>query len=106
MKQTKKVLTSLLLLGLFLLGYGLLITVRVVSVEKRLNRLEASHQELQWRYRVLSNTLAHVQMTPELVTSLSAAMAQEARGLRAATNRDLRLIGSELNSPPAGLPNR
>ena len=99
MKEKKKMVAGLLLLNLFLLGYGVLTTIR-------LNRLEASHQELQWRYRIFSNTLSHVEMTPELATSLSAAMAQEARRFPAATNRDLRLIGSELNSPTAGVPSR
>jgi hypothetical protein len=99
MKETKKIVTGIVLLNLFLLGYGVLITIR-------LNRLEASHQELQWRYRIFSNTLSHVGMTRELAASLSAAMAQEARGLPAATTRDLRLIGSELNPPPAEVPKR
>jgi hypothetical protein len=91
---------------LFLLGYGVMITVRVVSVEKRLNRLESSHQMLESECRVLSNTLAHVRMTPELVSSLSAAIAQEGRRLPAVTNRDLRLIGSDFNSPPGSVPSR
>jgi len=97
MKHTKPVLA----LALLLLGYGVLVTILSVGLEKRLSRLEASHQKLESEYRVLSNTLAHVQMTPELTRSLAAAMVEEGRRLPVATNRDLRLLGSEFNSPPA-----
>jgi hypothetical protein len=99
MKEAKKMLIGLLLLNLLLLAYSILITVR-------LRRLEDANQESQWRYRVFSNTIAHVEMTPELAASLSAAMAQEARRLPMATNRDLRLSGSDFNSPPATAPTR
>jgi hypothetical protein len=97
MKHTKPVLA----LALLLLGYGVWVTILSVGLEKRLSRLEASHQKLESEYRVLSNTLAHVQMTPELTRSLAAAMVEEGRRLPVATNRDLRLLGSEFNSPPA-----
>jgi hypothetical protein len=95
MKTSKTVLALIL----FLLAYGVLFTVHTVRLEKRLSRLEASHHELESHYRVLSNTLAHVQMTPELSKALSEAMAKE--GSRPAFSRDLRLSGSELNSVPA-----
>jgi hypothetical protein len=106
MKESKQLVKGLLGLVLLLLGYGVLITVRVVSVQERLNRLEASHQDMLVDYRIFSNTLAHVQMTPELLDSLTRAMVLEGRRLGAPTNRDLRLIGSELNSPPAGVSSR
>ncbi len=100
MKEPKSVFVGLLLLILLLAGYGVLLTVRCVSAERRLSRLAASQQALESDYRVLSNTLSHVQMTPELVNSLAAAMAQEGRRLPPPTNHDLRLIGSVFNSPP------
>jgi hypothetical protein len=97
MKHTKLVLALVLLL----LGYGVLLTIHSVRLEKRLSRLVASHQKLESEYRVLSSALAHVQMTPELTRSLAAAMVEEGRRLPVPTNRDLRLLGSEFNSPPA-----
>ena len=84
---------------LFLLGYGVLLTLLCIRLERRLSRLEASYREVEWRYRVDSNTLAHVAMTPELLKSMEAAMDEEGRRL-ARTDRGLRPLGSELNSPP------
>src|ERR1039458_9702414 len=97
MKHTKLGLA----LVLFLLGHGVLLTIHSVRLEKRLSRLEASHQKLESEYRLLSNTLAHVQMTPELTRTLAAAAVEEGRRLPVPTNRDLRLLGSECNWPPA-----
>ena len=105
LREDPNILNGLLLVSLVLLGYGVVITVRVVSVEKRVSRLEASHQELQWRYRIYSNTLAHVQMTPELTKSLQAALAEEGRR-QPNTSRGLRLLGTEFNSPPADVSSR
>ena len=96
MKQTKLVFALVLLL----LGYGVLLTIHSVRLERRLNWLEASHQKLESHYRVLSNTLARVRLTPELKESLLAAMREEGRRLPQ-TDDYLRVPGSEFNSPPA-----
>ena len=94
-----------LALIVILLAYGVLLTLHSIGTERRLSRLEASYKELEWRYRIDSNTLAHVQMTPELITSLKAALVEEGRRLPN-TNRDLRLLGAEFNSPPADVSSR
>jgi hypothetical protein len=95
----------LLALIVLLFAYGVLLTLQSIGTERRLSRLEASYKELEWRYRIDSNTLAHVQMTPELTKSLKAALAEEGRRLPN-TNRDLRLLGTEFNSPPADVSSR
>jgi hypothetical protein len=89
----------------FLLAYGVLLTLYSIGIERRLSRLESSYKELEWRYRIDSNTLAHVRMTPELIKSLEAALVDEQRRLRS-TNRDLRPLGTEFNSPPAHVSSR
>ena len=95
----------LLALIVLLLAYGVLLTLHSIGIERRLSRLQASYNELAWRYRIDSNTLAHFQMTPELLKSLKAAMAEEGRRLPN-TNRDLRPVGMEFNSPPADVSRR
>ena len=61
----------------FLLAYGVLLTLYSIGIERRLSRLESSYKDLEWRYRIDSNTLAHVRMTPELIKSLEAALVDD-----------------------------
>ncbi len=90
----------LLAIILFLSAYGVLLTLHSIGIERRLSRFEVSYKELEWRYRIDSNVLAHVEMTPELTEVLKAALVEEGRRLPR-TNFHLRLFGSEFNSPPA-----
>jgi hypothetical protein len=46
----------LALLGLALLGYGVLTSIRAHRLEDRIERLQAANQELRFRYRVLEKT--------------------------------------------------
>jgi hypothetical protein len=103
MNESKQAVARVRVLVLLLLGYSVLITVRAISLQERLNRLETSHQDLLANYRVLSNTLRHVEMTPELLHSLQAAMAQERPAQPASTDREfLRMIGAEINRSSRG----
>ena len=105
MNRAKPLLFGLILLILFLLGYGVLLTVRCVSLERRLSRLEASHKELERSYRVDRKILAHVQVTPELLDVARAAGAEELDRLPR-TNSVLRPPVTEFNPPPAGASSR
>jgi hypothetical protein len=101
MKRPKLLLA---LIGI-LLAYGVLLTVRCVDLERRLRRLEASHQELERSYRVDRNILAHVQVTPEFVEIARAAGAKELDRMPR-TNSVLRPPVTEVNPPPAGASSR
>jgi len=103
MKALNQTVNGLLGLSLLLLAYSVAITFWASKLEKRLNRLEASYQELKVKHRVLENTLSHVRMTPELRDSLAAAMAREGSELPVTNGRDLRLLGTKFNSPPQGV---
>ena len=54
MRRSQQLLLALL--GLALLGYGLLTTIRAHRLEDRIERLEAANQELEFRCRVLEKT--------------------------------------------------
>ena len=45
-----------------LFEYGVLLTLQSIGTERRLSRLEASYKELEWRYRIDSNTLARTRL--------------------------------------------
>jgi hypothetical protein len=92
MKESKRVITGLIVLVLLLLGYCVFIT-------NRLARVEASCQELQVKHRILADAFSHIEASPELTRALMTAMAKTP--VQPTTSqRDLRLTGSERNSAP------
>jgi hypothetical protein len=95
----------LLALIVILLAYGVLLTLHSIGMGRRLSQLEASHKELEWRYRIDSNILARVKVTPELLKIVRAVGAEAASRLPR-TNLDLRPLGGELNSPPEAVSSR
>jgi hypothetical protein len=103
MKESTHVVRGLIGLVLLLFAYGVFITVGAVRLEKSLNRGEAACQELQVKHRILADTFAHVEASPELTRALVTALARESRAHPTDTYRDVRLIGTELNSPPEGV---
>ncbi len=103
MKASNQTVVGLLGLSLLLLGYSIATTYWASKLEQRLNRREASCQELNVKHRVLANTLSRVSMTPELRDSLMAALAREGSRPAYTNGQDLRLLGTEFNSPPQGV---
>jgi hypothetical protein len=103
MKGSKQVVSGLLGLILLLLAYGVLITVRASSLEKRLNRLEASYQELQARHRAFAITMLHADASPEAAARAKVDMLRESLALPTPTSGDVRQTGTKLNSPPQGV---
>ena|ERR1035437_10423336 len=57
MKQSKKLVISLLAFILLLLGYGIWVTIRASNLEQQLKRLEASYQKSQARHRALVSAI-------------------------------------------------
>jgi hypothetical protein len=95
MKESKQVVTGLIVIVLLLLGYSVFIT-------KRLNRVEVACQELQKKHRILADAFSHIEASPGLIRALMTAMAKSPMQPTTA-GRDLRLAGSERNSRPEGV---
>ena len=100
MNASKLTIIGLLGLSLLLLGYGVVTVVRARNLEKRLDRLEASYQELQARDRSFAMAMLHADKFPEAAARAKADMIRESLTFPAPAYRDLRLTGTELNALP------
>ena len=91
---------GLLGLILLLLVYGVFTMIRASTLEERLNRLEASYQELRERHRTLVSTMLHADGSPLATVHARVELLRQSLDLPAATIVETRPTVTEVNSAP------
>ena len=106
MKESKRLVVGLLVLTLLLVACSIVTAVRASRLERRLQQVEASYQNLEATHRAFAVTVSNAMLRPGAspyeVANARVEIARESMGLPPAAVIEMPPPGTERNSMPSG----